>query len=145
MRWWIYFTIICNLFLTSLAFANLGSTESASTTQYNRYRVHESSKNWVKVHEFSGSDGKVFALAWSGKKHPDLQTLLGAHLVDLLAGEEVLPRNKVPVVARRQIPPAQTPLARLRFLPRALLTFLFMSAIRARPVNGPIKMNRSFR
>jgi hypothetical protein len=82
MRWWIYFTIICNLFLTSLAFANLGSTESASTTQYNRYRVHESSKNWVKVHEFSGSDGKVFALAWSGKKHPDLQTLLGAHLVD---------------------------------------------------------------
>ncbi len=33
----------------------------------------------VTVHEFSGADGVVFAIAWSGPQMPDLQQLLGSY------------------------------------------------------------------
>ena len=33
----------------------------------------------VTVHEFSGADGVVFAIAWSGPQIPDLQQLLGSY------------------------------------------------------------------
>jgi hypothetical protein len=94
MRRWISFITAGTLILSSLAFAGLGGDESTvqkdaqalggntNVSQHNGYRLHEISKNWVKVHEFAGNDGKVFALAWSGKKHPDLQEILGVHLVD---------------------------------------------------------------
>jgi hypothetical protein len=74
---------ISTTILSTSAFAALGGKESASSvTRFGAYRLHEISKNWVTVHEFSGDNGSVFAVAWSGKKHPDLGSLLGAHLID---------------------------------------------------------------
>jgi hypothetical protein len=82
------------LILGAQAFASLGGDESsvqedsqslggsAQVTQRQQYRLHEISKNWVHVREFVANSGKVFALAWNGKKHPELQTVLGTHLVD---------------------------------------------------------------
>lgn len=80
--------------LTSQAFAGLGGDENSiqkdaqglgGTTTISRrggYRLHQISKGILKVNEYEGQNGKVFALTWSGKKHPELQNVLGANLVD---------------------------------------------------------------
>jgi hypothetical protein len=84
---------LCLLF-SSVALAGLGDDASsiqadaltlggrAQVTQHPQYRRHEISLNWAQVREFSGGDGKVFAVAWRGKKHPDLTSFLGSHLAD---------------------------------------------------------------
>jgi len=53
---------------------------SLRVTQSNAYSVHElSSPTGVVVREFATSSGKIFAVAWHGPFHPDLQHLLGVH------------------------------------------------------------------
>lgn len=59
---------------------SLGTQERVS--QREQYALHELSQGLVQVHEYSAANGKVFALAWRGQKHPDLQQLLGSHLSD---------------------------------------------------------------
>ncbi len=84
-----------SLLLYSLsAFAGLGKDISSlhkdarmlgarlRVTEHPRYLLHEISHRWIRVRQFSGRDGKIFALAWRGKKHPDLKALLGDHLSD---------------------------------------------------------------
>ncbi len=44
------------------------------------YTVHEISTGYgMTLREFAGSDGKVFAVAWSGPVYPDLQQVLGSY------------------------------------------------------------------
>lgn len=53
---------------------------SLRVTQSNAYSVHElRSPTGVVVREFATSSGKIFAVAWHGPFHPDLQHLLGVH------------------------------------------------------------------
>lgn len=82
------------MFFSSQAFASLGDNESSiqedaqslggqdQVTQLSQYRLHEISQNSIRVHEFATDNGNVFALAWHGKKHPELQGLLSTHLSD---------------------------------------------------------------
>jgi hypothetical protein len=41
--------------------------------------VRELRSGLSAVRQYSGADGTVFAVAWEGPVHPDLDTLLGAH------------------------------------------------------------------
>ena len=44
------------------------------------YSVHEISTSYgLRVREFTGSDGKVFAVAWDGPVNPDLRQVLGSY------------------------------------------------------------------
>jgi hypothetical protein len=82
------------ILLSSHAFAGLGGDENSvqkdtqslggtrTVSEHGRYRLHHISKGLSNVNEYEGQDGKVFALTWSGKKHPDLQNILGSHLID---------------------------------------------------------------
>ena len=51
-------------------------------TRHSNYDRYEISSDWLHLHEFVGRRGNVFALAWNGKRHPDLRTLLGEHFRD---------------------------------------------------------------
>lgn len=50
-----------------------------SITEHPHYRLHEMTKAGFRVHEFMDANGKVFGVAWRGKKHPDLKSLMGSH------------------------------------------------------------------
>jgi len=41
--------------------------------------VHELRRGLTAVRQYAGADGTVFAVAWEGPVHPDLDALLGAH------------------------------------------------------------------
>ena len=82
------------LLSSQVAFAALGGDENSikneldtmhakrKITSHDRYALHEVNKNGLRVHQFMGSDGKVFALVWQGKKHPDFSLVMGAHLAE---------------------------------------------------------------
>jgi hypothetical protein len=82
----------------NVASATLGEPESsigaeaqlsrASIKQSNRgaYRVHEMQTPWgTVIREYSGFDGKVFAVTWHGPIIPNLKQLLGSHFDELSA------------------------------------------------------------
>lgn len=50
-----------------------------TVTSLPQYDLHEMKNGSGRVHEFMTKSGKVFGLAWSGKKHPDMKTLMGVH------------------------------------------------------------------
>ncbi len=76
------------------SWAALGSDESSisheaqglggdpQVTHHEHYSVHEMSRQWSRVREYAAGNGKVFALAWKGKTHPDLSGLMGPYLKD---------------------------------------------------------------
>jgi Protein of unknown function (DUF2844) len=58
------------------------------------YKVHEiTSISGTVVHEFVGSDGTVFAVAWSGPQVPNLRQALGKYFDAFVAGAKSQPRN----------------------------------------------------
>lgn len=57
---------------------SFGVTRTIAT--HPQFNVHEIAPQKLTLHEFSASDGNVFAVAWKGKTHPDLSTLLGSNL-----------------------------------------------------------------
>lgn len=46
------------------------------------YNVHEFRAKKITIHQFAAMDGKIFAVAWQGKTHPDLALLMGTHFAD---------------------------------------------------------------
>jgi len=74
------------IFLSSPAFAVLGEkfdeaqNRSAVNTPFASYSKHEFALTKNMVRQFSDSTGKVFAVSWQGKAHPDLAALLGTQL-----------------------------------------------------------------
>jgi Protein of unknown function (DUF2844) len=53
---------------------------SVRVTEATGFSVHEISTSWGgHVREFTGSDGKVFAVAWDGPVNPDLRQVLGSY------------------------------------------------------------------
>ena len=79
--------------LPTLAFASLGGTvSSVQTDQVNMkatmhvakksstYTVHEIElTSGTLVHEYVGTDGKVFGVAWNGPTMPNLRQVLGSY------------------------------------------------------------------
>jgi hypothetical protein len=65
---------------TSVQADQLKMQGSLRTTSGNAYNVHEIQvPTGVTVREFVSPAGKVFAVAWQGPVHPDLQQLLGTY------------------------------------------------------------------
>ena len=49
------------------------------TTAQGSYTIHEIEYNGIAVREYVSPSGVVFAVTWSGIRHPDLSTLLGSY------------------------------------------------------------------
>ncbi len=58
----------------------------------------------VTVHEYSGSDGVVFAIAWSGATIPDLRQLLGSYFPGYQAGLRARPAASYRAAVRLRTP-----------------------------------------
>jgi len=50
-----------------------------ATTSYSNYTVQEVASDATTVREYLNLEGVVFAVAWQGRLHPDLTTLLGSY------------------------------------------------------------------
>ncbi len=46
---------------------------------YKNYSVFERKEGTVNVKEFANSSGKIFAVSWKGKTHPEIEALMGEH------------------------------------------------------------------
>ena len=81
------------LFLSSsVVFAALGDNGNSikseveklrakrTVTQHTAYATHEITRKGLLLHQFVGGDGNVFAMAWNGRNHPDMNLIMGAHL-----------------------------------------------------------------
>jgi hypothetical protein len=86
------FPAVLALLTTHSALAALGSDVSSvqadlahlkgaeRVTESPGYAVHEISTTYgTRVREFTGGDGKVFAVAWNGPVNPDLRQVLGSY------------------------------------------------------------------
>jgi hypothetical protein len=82
-------------FLSHSALAALGGDEASieaelkmvnlskdKISNHGKYTLHEIAPKKFKLHEFMGSNGKVFAVAWCGKGRPDPDSVLGDHIED---------------------------------------------------------------
>jgi hypothetical protein len=55
-------------------------------TQHAVYQLHEIQlPSGTQVHEFAGSDGKIFAVAWNGPTVPNLRQTLGQYFDNYVA------------------------------------------------------------
>lgn len=54
-------------------------------TNQSRYTLHETQIRGANVRQYAGLDGKVFAVSWNGKTHPDLASTLGIHYAQFQA------------------------------------------------------------
>jgi hypothetical protein len=63
-------------------------------TPSSTFSVHQiSSAAGIVVREFVGTDGKVFAVSWSGPLNPDLRQVLGGYYGRFLQAAAAAPRN----------------------------------------------------
>jgi hypothetical protein len=58
------------------------ASASVKVLRQTRFSRFEKSQPKLTVHEFADNGGRVFAVTWQGKTHPDLSILLGSHLAD---------------------------------------------------------------
>ena len=89
-----YFPLCLILLFSSVSFASLGGDEASlknevdgmhakrTISDHGKYSLHKISRNGLRVHQFMGTGGKVFALAWQGKTHPDFNLVMGKHLAE---------------------------------------------------------------
>lgn len=64
-----------------------------STKAHNSYTIHELDSGSTVVREYVSSSGVVFAIAWNGLIHPDLDQLLGAYAGDYKRALQQTPRK----------------------------------------------------
>jgi len=73
--------------VASAATAAASSNASASTA----YAVRETQlATGTTIREYIGADGKVFGIAWSGPRMPDLQALLGSYFPQYASGVQAV-------------------------------------------------------
>ena len=60
-------------------------------TSNTKYSLHSLTGRGLKLHQFMGSNHKVFAIAWQGKTHPDFSVVMGTHLPEF---EQALAQSK---------------------------------------------------
>ncbi|MGD0584433.1 MAG: DUF2844 domain-containing protein [Oryzomonas sp.] len=95
------------LILARQAGATLGGTAGSVTsdreafsavhraaTTHGAYTVQEFQSDATTVREYVTSSGTVFAVAWNGRMHPDLTTLLGTFAGEYQAALKQTPRTR---------------------------------------------------
>ena len=96
---WVTGALLVGAVWANVASATLGEPESsvAAETQLNRasikridlgvYRIQEMQTPWgTRLREYSGPDGKIFAVTWKGPVIPNLRQELGSHFDEFSAG-----------------------------------------------------------
>ena|ERR1035437_133273 len=84
-----YIFLLAPFIFPALTYAALGGdvgdlqvenkTAKTNVTQTSGFSTHEFVQRKITIRQFAGSNGKVFAVAWHGKVHPDLNVLMGDH------------------------------------------------------------------
>jgi hypothetical protein len=69
------------------------AVSSAARSQRGGFTVQELQSDSGTVREYISSTGVIFAIAWSGLRHPDLRVLLGSYFPDYQAAERAGPRR----------------------------------------------------
>lgn len=69
------------------------SAVSRGTKERAGYSVHELESGSVTVREYVSPSGTVFAIAWNGTAHPDLDTLLGSYAGEYHRAQRATPRQ----------------------------------------------------
>ncbi|MBJ6726268.1 DUF2844 domain-containing protein [Geomesophilobacter sediminis] len=64
------------------------------TTIKKRYTVYEEVSDATSVREYVDTSGIVFAVAWNGLAHPDLNQLLGTYAPEFKKTKNTLPRTR---------------------------------------------------
>ena len=75
--------------LDQLSLHATGKIQKRSLPQYS---IHEVESDSVKIKEYVSQDGTIFAITWSGNRHPDLEPLLGAYESDYSAANAITPK-----------------------------------------------------
>jgi len=65
-----------------------------ATTVRGAYTVQELQSGSTTVREYVAASGVVFAVAWNGRTHPDLATLLGSYAGEYRAALRQTPRKR---------------------------------------------------
>jgi hypothetical protein len=68
------------------------TTRKVMKTSMPAYSIHEIQSDSVNVKEYVSQDGVVFAITWSGNRHPDFEPLLGAYHPDYQYAEQTTPK-----------------------------------------------------
>ena len=64
------------------------------TTQKNQgYSIHEFEQDGTKIREYVSDAGVVFAIAWNGLTHPDLNQLLGSYFQEYEKTAKLRPKE----------------------------------------------------
>jgi hypothetical protein len=69
------------------------SAVKGSTATHDNYTVQELQSDANTVREYINADGIVFAVAWNGRVHPNLTSLLGSYAGDYKAAKQQQPRR----------------------------------------------------
>jgi Protein of unknown function (DUF2844) len=110
----VYFSCAVLLIFTvsiAPAIASLGENESSirkdpgalgdHVTNHSHYNIHETTIRGARVRQFAVPSGNVFGVSWSGKSHPDLAPILGAHYTSFeaaLAKAKAAHRGRHPIM-----------------------------------------------
>jgi uncharacterized protein DUF2844 len=111
---WMSGAMLIGVLWANVASATLGEPESAilAESQLGRasikqanvgaYRVHEMQTPWGTVlREYSGLDGKVFAVTWHGPVIPNLKQTLGSYFDEFSAQTGAAQGNRKRLVVRQ--------------------------------------------
>jgi len=69
------------------------SAAKRATTTRTKYTVQEVASDETTVREYLTTGGVVFAVAWKGRAHPDLSTLLGSYTGEFQSARRKVPRK----------------------------------------------------
>jgi hypothetical protein len=95
---WVLAAMGIGILWSAVASATLGEPESSMTAEaqlssasikrsdFGSYRIHELQlPSGTVVREYAGSDGRIFAVTWSGPFIPDLRQTLGSYFAEFSA------------------------------------------------------------
>jgi len=80
---------IDSLALDQLSLHSTGKIQKRSLPLYS---IHEVESDSVKLKEYVSQDGTIFAITWSGNRHPDLEPLLGSYEAEYHATNALTPK-----------------------------------------------------
>lgn len=69
------------------------AARKVTTTNAGRFTVQELTSDATVVREYLAPNGKVYAVAWKGRTHPDLTVLLGSYNARYAAAKAKMPRK----------------------------------------------------
>lgn len=100
MGYKIFVFMICASTLNATLGEPYKPTRTSQSQNFANYAVHEVTEpDGLKIREYSDNKGMVFAVAWNGRRHPDLKQILGSHYGTFQKYANSKGRTRSPVIA----------------------------------------------